>query len=262
MTTPHLELTGLAGLQSQMLKDLQNHPTADATVAPQLTALQKSLDSLYNSLIGASDTTNTVLERQNEVNNIVTAENQRLVAKKAMVDQALEGQKRTLQLNDSYRQKYSYYTRATMLIVLFLVLFILLNLLSQYLPSIPSFVFDILYFFLGLTVVLTVYFIYLDIIWRDNMNFNELNFTAPHRDSPAEIQAKIAQSSKMGDLLGTLNVVGCVGQSCCNPLYTKWDPGNAMCTGITQGFTTMNIEYSGKVILPNSPNEFENYTRA
>jgi len=260
MSTPHLDLTGLASVQANILKDLQNRPTADATVAPQLAALQGSLDSLYTSLSNASDTTGAVLERQNEVNAIVTTENQRLLSKKTLVDQALEGQKRALQLNDSYRQKHSYYTRATMLVVFFLVLFILINILSQYLPSVPSFVFDILYFFLGLTAVLTVYLIYLDVVWRDNMNFNELSFIAPHRDSPAEIQAKIAQSSKMGDLLGTLNVVGCVGQSCCNPLYTKWDPGNAMCTGL-QGFTTMNIEYSGKIVLPNSPNEFDSYTK-
>lgn len=260
MSTPHLDLTGLASVQANILKDLQNRPSSDVTVAPQLTALQSSLDNLYTSLSGASDTSNAVLERQNEVNNIVTTENQRLLSKKTLVDQALEGQKRTLQLNDSYRQKYSYYTRATMLIIFFLVLFIFISILSQYLPSIPSFIFDILYFFLGLTMVLTVYFIYLDIIWRDNMNFNELNFTAPHRDTPAEIQAKIAQSSKVGDLLGTLNVVGCVGQSCCNPLYTKWDPDNAMCTS-KDGFTTMNIEYSGKIVLPNSPNEFDSYTK-
>uniref|UniRef100_A0A6C0JIY5 Uncharacterized protein n=1 Tax=viral metagenome TaxID=1070528 RepID=A0A6C0JIY5_9ZZZZ len=256
-----VDLTGLANIQQAILTSLQNKPASDTTVSPQISSVQTALTDLFNAFGTATDTSSATLDHQTEMNNIVTTENERLKKKKALVDQALEGKQRALELNDSYRQKYSYYTKATMLVVFFLILFILLNMLSQYLPFIPSFVFDILYFFLGLTVVLTVYFIYLDIIWRDNMNFNELNFTAPHRDSPDEIQAKIAQSSKMGDLLNTINVVGCVGETCCNPLYTKWDKGNLMCTG-KEAFTTMNIEYSGKIILPNSPNEFESYARA
>ena len=262
MTTNYVDLTGIVNAQQSWLNDLENRPVSDTTVAGSLAGLQTQLGNLYTNFKSASGTSNAVLDHQTEMNNIVTTEKARLESKKQLVDQALEGQKRALELNDSYRQKYSYYTRLTMFIVLFLIIFIILNILSSSLPFIPSFVFDILYFFLFLTLAFVIYFVYLDIVWRDNMNFSELSFPGPKVDSAADIQAKIAQSSKAGDLLGALNTVGCVGQSCCNPNYTRWDPGNAMCTGINaQGFTTMNIEYNGQIILPNSPNEFDSYAK-
>lgn len=262
MPNNYVDLTGTVDVQQNLLDDLQNKPVSDTSVAGDLTQLQANLGNLYANFSRASGTSAAVLDHQNEMDNIVKTEKQRLDNKKQFVDQALVSQQRALQLNDSYRQKYSYYTRLTMFIVLFLIIFIALNMLSKSLPFIPSLVFDILYFFLFLTMVFVIYFVYLDIVWRDNMNFNELGFTPPRTDSPEEIQRKIAESSKVGDLLGTLNVVGCVGQSCCNPNYTKWDPGNAMCTGIdAQGFTTMDIEYNGQIILPNSPNEFDSYSK-
>jgi hypothetical protein len=262
MATNYVDLTGIVSAQQTWLDDLKNRPVSDTTVAASLTGLQQQLGNLYGSFKDSTGTSAAVLDHQTEMDNIVKTEKQRLDNKKQLVDQALESQHRALQLNDSYRQKYLYYTRIIMFIVLFLIVYIVLNAISKSLPFVPSFVFDILYFFLFLTLVFVIYFVYLDIVWRDNMNFNELGFIPPHTDSPEEIQAKIAQSSKIGDLLGTLNVVGCVGQSCCNPKYTKWDPASAMCTAIdAQGFTTMNIEYNGQIILPNSPNEFDSYSK-
>ena len=151
MSNTYLDLSGIFYAQKDYLKDLQNWPVTDTNtdVATKITQLQSNLDTNYNNLKSASGSSSSVLDHQTQMNNIVTTEKNRLLKKKQLVDSALEGQKRMVLLNDSYRQKYSYYTKIILVIVFFLVIFIILNLLSKSLPFIPSYVFDILYFLIA-----------------------------------------------------------------------------------------------------------------
>jgi hypothetical protein len=260
---PLFDLTGVFQAQKNYVSNLPNRPDTDTTVANSLTKVQTNLDGLFNDFTNSSGTSAAILDHQTQMDNVVTTELDRLQKKKTNVDLAIEGQKRMVQLNDSYRKKYSYYVKVIILIIAFLVIFVALTMISSYLPFIPSYIFDIFYFLLTVTLVFTIYFIYLDIIWRDNMNFDELTFTPPNITDPAAVAAAQQQSSKLGNLLGTINVIGCVGNNCCDPATAIWDAGNSVCKGISH-FSSMGDVSVSKGPLPNSASEggqYASYTR-
>jgi len=256
---PLFDLTGVFQAQKNYVSNLPNLPATDTTVADSLTKVQTNLDALYNDFQQGSGSSNAILDHQTQMDNVVTTELDRLQKKKTKVDLAIEGQKRMVQLNDSYRKKYSYYVKVIILIIVFLVFFVALNMASSYFPFIPSYVFDIFYFLLAVVFIFTIYFIYLDIIWRDNMNFDELAFNPPNITDPAAVAAAQQQSSKMGNLLGTINVIGCVGNNCCDPATAIWDAGNSVCKGISHFSSMGDISVTNDGPVPNSASEGGQY---
>jgi hypothetical protein len=255
------DLSGAFLAQKDYVLSLQKRPDTDPTVSASLNNVQANLDALYKDFSNASGSSAAVLDHQAKMNNIVSTELDRLNKKKQNVDLAIEGQKRMVKLNDSYRKKYSYYVKIIILIIVFLSIFVLINVISKYLTFIPSFVFDIFYFLLAVTLVFTIYFIYLDIIWRDNMNFDELTFNPPNITDPNAVALAKQQSSKLGNLLGTIDVIGCVGNNCCDPATSIWDSGNSVCKGISH-FTSMgDVQIGGSATaLPDHATEFGQYT--
>ena len=105
-------------------------------------------------------------------------------------------------------------------------------------------------------------FIYSSISSRSLMNYNELDLAGPSvPTSSADIAANQVAAGKAGNLLGTINFLGCVGSVCCST-GTKWDsekskcvPAPAAAPPTVGGFTTM--EQSGPIA--NSPSEYESY---
>jgi len=257
---PFFDLTGVFQAQKNYVSNLPNRPDTDTTVSSALGSVQSNLDDLYKDFVSASGTSSAVLDHQIQMDNVVSTELERLNKKKEKVDLAIEGQKRMVNLNDSYRKKYSYYVKVTILIIVFLVIIVILNLLSSYFPFIPSYVFDIFYFFLAVTLIFTIYFIYLDIIWRDNMNFDELTFNPPNITDPNLVAQQQRQASKLGNLLDTINIVGCVGDKCCDPETSVWDSEKLVCKGISK-FTSMGDLSLGGEAKPNSPSEFTGYSK-
>ena len=238
MPTPFFDLSGGFHAQRNYLNDLKYKEVPDINILPQLNIISNSLDNLYKDFNTASGTTTAVLTNQADVKEIVDTELSRLQQKKTNVDTALEGQKRMVDLNESYRQKYSYFTRVLVIIVVFLVLYIIISIISTYLPDIPESLFDVIYFMLGVLFVFIMFFLYLDYSNRDNMDFNKLNYGPPNIPASAnQIKEQQRNALKMGDLLGSINITGCIGDKCCSD-GTKWDSGNSVC--IRDGFTLMN----------------------
>jgi hypothetical protein len=252
------DLKGIFQAQEDYLKYIGELPPTNPE-GPQKTinAIQGNLDKLYTNFEKASGTSSAVLDHQTKINDIAQTELNRLQQKKTNVDLAIEGQKRMVKLNDSYRKKYSYYVKIMITTIVFLLIFIALNMMSNYFPIIPSLIFDILYFLLGTTLIFTIYFIFQDIVWRDNMNFDELSFNAPNITDPLLIAQQQNQASKMGNLLGTINVIGCVGNNCCDPNTAIWDAGNSVCKGISKFTGMSDIQIDAKA---NSPFEFGDYS--
>jgi hypothetical protein len=237
MSTSFFDLTGAFSAQKNYLNYLKGRPT-DPDLTSNLNAVSGNLNALYSNFTNSYGSTNAVLTNQTDVKNIVDTELTRLQQKKTNVDTALEGQKRMVDLNESYRQKYLFYTRGLVIVVVFLVLFIIINVISKYLPDIPESLFDVIYFILGVLFVFILFFLYLDYSNRDNMDFNKLNYGPPNIPASAnQIQEQQRNASKIGDLLGTINVTGCIADQCCSN-GTKWDSGNSLC--VRDGFTIMN----------------------
>jgi len=110
------------------------------------------------------------------------------------------------------------------------------------------------------------------------MNYNELDLAGPAvPTSSADIAANQVEAGKAGNLLGTINLLGCVGSACCSA-GTKWDNEKSKCVPApvdasaptaapanpatppaptVGGFTTM--EQSGPIA--HSPSEYDSYGR-
>lgn len=253
MSTPFFDLSGALYAQKNYLLDLQSKEN-DPNLTAKLNSTSSNLNNLYNNFINSSETTTAVLTNQNDVKEIVDTELNRLEQKKANVDTALEGQKRMVELNDSYREKYSYYTRVLVIVVVFLLLYIIISVISSYLPDVPESLFDVIYFILGVLLVFIIFFLYLDYSNRDNMDFKKLNYGPPNIPASAtQIKEQQRNASKIGDLLGTINVTGCIADQCCSD-GTKWDSGNSVC--IRDGFTIMNNDNASS----NYASEITEYT--
>jgi len=238
MPPPFFDLSGAFHAQRNHLIDLKSRDLDSSDMTSKLNAISSNLDILYNDFNNANGSTSTVITNQTDVKEIVDTELNRLQQKKTNVDTALEGQKRMVQLNESYRQRYLYYTRVVVIIVIFLIIYIIINVASKYLTTIPETLFDVIYFILGVLLLFILYFFYLDYSNRDNMDFNKLKYGPPNIPPSAnQIQEQQKNALRSGDLLGSINITGCVGDKCCSE-GTKWDSGNSLCK--RDGFTIMN----------------------
>lgn len=255
MTTPFFDLSGAFHAQRNHLKDLKDRGLSNTDMTSKLNAISNNLEILYTDFKNANETTSKVITNQTDVKEIVDTELNRLQQKKTNVDTALEGQKRMVQLNESYRQRYLYYTRVVVIIVIFLIIYIIINVASKYLTTIPETLFDVIYFILGVLLVFILYFLYLNYSNRDNMDFNKLKYGPPNIPPSAnQIQEQQKNALRSGDLLGSINITGCVGDKCCSE-GTKWDSGKSLC--IRDGFTSMNNAGSAS---SNSASEITEYT--
>jgi hypothetical protein len=245
----YIDLSGTFHAQKKYLQDLQyiqGNTIVDSTLRNNLTTVSSNLDSLNSNFQSASGNSTAVLTNQQNTKNIVDTELNRLNKKKQTVDSAMEGQKRMVELNDSYRQKYNYYINIMIIFVILLILYICIKMIKDKFPDIPSFVFDILYVLLFIIFLISMYYtVYLDnIINRDKLNFNELNYVSPNQllANQQQDRQKMANSR---NLLDAINLSGCVGNNCCDPNTSIWDEGNSLCVGISH-FSPYS-DYSDKI---------------
>lgn len=233
-----------------------------------------NLDQLYKNLNNQVVNTNDVLLKQQDIINIIDAEKQRLLLKKQTIDDSLQQQKRLIQLNNSYRLRYTDYIKIMLFITFVIIIYVGIVLAQRYLPFIPSIVFEvILILFIPISIII-MYYRFRNLMLHNNMNYDEIDFKPPtilsDKEKLAEqVKARETQQ-KSGDLLGGLS--GCIGKDCCGET-TQWDSGNLVCVSGTNGFTTIDyavingdinvigLKTLNDAIKPNSPNEFKDYAK-
>lgn len=276
MSKAYLDLSGVLSVQQNYLANIKQQNINNPDLSAKLDNLQRKLQSSYTSFQGANLTSANILDHQKEMSNIIEIEKKRLEMKKQNIDSALESQKRMIELNDTFRQRYADYVKMMVILAFTLFIIICLAILQRNIPVIPTFVFEILYIFVIVIGLYMMYYKYTDISRRDRIHYNELDLASPINNTPDQIAKQQAESSKYGNLLGTINIGGCIGPQCCSG-NTVWDASNSVCivgntvTGNTvSGFTTVsgfkNISdqqfyvYNGSV-SPNTPNEFTNYAK-
>jgi hypothetical protein len=247
--TSYIDLNGVLNIQKDYLGNLNASDTSD---------IKNELSKLYNAYSVANVSTDSAITRQREVIDIVNAEKQRLEQKKQSVDNAVFGQKRAVELNNSNRIKQNSYTNLLIILIITLCLIIGIIMASKQFTFIPQIVFDLLTIIvISISIYVSLYS-FLNIQSRNNMNFNELDLPGLKNSTAGNSIARGVSGPKnliTGDM-------GCMGNDCCGPL-TEWDQENGVCIPITtQGFTTMTFPYNkGDInhIAANSPYEFDKY---
>lgn len=275
MSQPQLDLSGIFHIQKDYISGID---TNDPTLKQKVKGIQTQLDKLHRDFKDSTASTNAVLDHQQDMLNIVDTEKQRLLLKKEQIDNALDGKKRGILLNDSYRQRFEQYSRIIIIIVFTLAIFIGILLIGKNFPFIPSFVLDLLTIVLFIACFFIVYLSIVDIYKRDKINYNELDLQGPSILTPAEIEKKTKQEGKAGNLLGSINFGSCIGQSCCSE-GAAWDSSNNFCISESvylqkygsinklatpaqnEQFSTMSLMLKNSLVQPNSPNEFIGYSK-
>ena len=276
------DLNGLVALQKEYLKILENKEN-DPTLTTKITQLQTELESAYASLETANVSSNNVLTHQEDVSDIVNTEKDRLLLKKQSIDNALVGKKRAIELNDSYQKKQAEYNKIKYAWVIALAISVILVISKKKFEFLPSFMFDLFTILVLFGASIYTISILIDVSRREKTNFNKLDLPDPAARTAAELQsaAKAASKEEGGDLLGGMNLYGCVGSYCCSP-GTKWENDISKCvhddnyTGADAGagavekqpFTTMSTaKYGNKRrininnVKENYANEYDNYSK-
>ena len=288
------DLNGLVALQKEYLRVLKETPD-DLDLDLKITKLQKELESAYASLETANVSSNNVLTHQKDVADIVDTEKDRLLLKKQSIDNALVGKKRAIELNDSYQKKQAEYNKIKYAWVIALAISVILVISKKNFEFLPSFVFDLFTILVLFGASIYTISILIEVSRREKTNFNKLDLPDPAARTAAELQsaAKAASKEEGGDLLGGMNLYGCVGSYCCSP-GTKWENDISKCvhddnyTGADAGagagagadagagsgaveqqpFTTMpTAKYGNKRrininnVKENYANEYDNYSK-
>ena len=274
------DLNGLVALQKEYLKVIESNPV-NPDLDLKITKLQSELESAYASLETANVSSNNVLTHQKDVTDIVDTEKDRLLRKKQSIDNALVGKKREIELNDSYQKKQAEYNKIKYAWVMALAISVILVISKKNFEFLPSFMFDVLTILVLFGASIYTISILIEVSRREKINFNKLDLPDPAARTAAELQAaaKAASKEEGGDLLGGMNLYGCVGSYCCSP-GTKWENDISKCvhddnyTGAgsdadeKQPFTTMpTAKYGNKRrininnVKENYANEYDNYSK-
>ena len=210
---------------------------------PQTPSALDQFNSQLESVFGSLSTMNSVqmnaLLKQNDMQNIITKEADRLASKQDQIDQAANNQKRIIYANDNSRKVYAAYLKIAITAAITLGIVWVIRVINFHFGEfIPDFIINTL-IILAVSIGIIVICNYLVAIRsRDPYNFDELRLDPP---------GPLATPSPAPDMMngkGGLDGGLCIGKYCCSPT-TIWDADNKLCivpkgTEGPQGFTTMN----------------------
>ena len=280
MTSMNTDLKGIVALQKNYL-DILSNKTSDPELTLKVNALQDELSRAHSEFTKADASSSQILTDQEKVKSIIDTEKERLLLKKQSIDTALSGKKREIELNDSYQKKQAEYNKIKIAWVLALAIYVLLTVLKNHLPFIPSFINDLILITTFVAVSIYSINVFIEISRREKIHFDKLNLVAPATTLPI---APKKDSDKESDLLKGMNLYGCVSSYCCNE-GTKWDNTMSKCVHDTtydpnkikdetkdapkpESFTTLlgNIGLNKRrinidTVKENYANEYDNYSK-
>lgn len=207
-------------------------------------------NNLFNTLNKNIKSIDDSIQRQNDVINVIDTEKARLDHKMSDINSAHQGKQRASLLNESYRLRYNQYIKLFVVAISTLLLFVLLSLMSESVPFIPSSVFNLLSIIVVSGGLIIFYYLYTDLLSRNNTYYNEINLAPPVIGNTEAGNVTIAPHySKFGNF----NI--CIDSDCC-ATGTEWDAQNGVCVPIknTEHFST------NEGAMANEPYEFSNYS--
>jgi hypothetical protein len=220
------DINGVLNVQSQYLHDLGNSNTNGGTATAGIQNLQTYLNTLKEAIASSGASTADILTKQSTVNQIVTDEASRLDKKKQQIDAKTFMSQRMAQLNDNYKNRQAYINKIFIIVVIGLLIFIGLIKLKNWMPFIPSGIFDLLITILFAVIIIVVVVKIYAMNQRDNLNFDELKLPPmPEENKYQENKAKV----DAGNLLGAVQGEQCVGQNCCDSNATIWSDTRKTC---------------------------------
>jgi hypothetical protein len=209
----YVDISGLLNIQKNYLVNLDTSSNNPNGVTSQLTSINAGLNQISDAL--GNNSAAYVLTGQNTVKDILNREQQRLEAKKQSVDNAIYGEKRLVDLNNSYMKKNWEWNKIGLILCLcfFLILFFIY--FHKY-TNVPNFIINIIFItILSICIIWCLYIYYYGIYIRDNIYFDELSTTAPLMANPKKSTTEITNDVTSTGTGMSFNGL-CIGQNCCN----------------------------------------------
>ena len=270
------DLSGIFYVQQQYLADLSALSQADpGSSGEYINTLRKQLGDAYNAYSSANPAANAILNKQDDMLNIITNEKDRLDRKMQTVDAALYGQRRMAHFSNSYSKKYYAQIKILFVVILLLLIYLALSYIDNYIP-VPSIVWVIAILLFGGTGLLVIIFTIRDINRRYHMDFDKLDTYAP-----AGSDARGGNGN--ANFNGLVNKLLCIGENCCPPGNKDgavWDANAQQCISAgpdatagtkaqsIEGFSSMvpsscgnNSNQLSSQVSPYEPTEITKYTK-
>jgi hypothetical protein len=189
----------------------------DNTYYQQMNNINDQIKSMSNVLQETDGV--SLLSRQQEMENIVQSESERLQQKKHSVELATTSQNRLITLNENYNKRFAEYIK--MIISITIALAIIAITVFFKLPSTIIIIISIIVISIALIFNITIY---ASISSRDNIYFDELSYDTVNPDTPQN-DFNIGQTNNKGSQNLFNN---CYGSDCCS-IGTAWDSTSQKC---------------------------------
>jgi len=249
---PVFDLGGFLEIQKNILLGIDE---SNVSTDINLDEINNQLGKLSEGTDNAQDRAQQLLTQQESVSTILKKDHAALKTANANLQDDKIGVQRVNLLEDSKRKRLQEYNKMAMIIIIMAVLvFGIINLQDMF-PFFPTWIFSILIIIIGTISIIQVGKIYYNVLSRSPTNFDQLMFSPPKIDSPEEIVKKQLESTKKGDLTGSIVGKTCYGSLCCD-VGTIWDNDKLKCT---EGFSCANRKTES--FLTNTPNEYEHYMK-
>lgn len=211
-----------------------------------------------------------IILQQDELTGLVKQESERLETQRKSIEIAKVSQRRLITLNENSIKRTNDYLKIFALCMFELLFIIILSI-----SGIPSGIYMALSIITGAIVVIYASHMYISIISRDNIYYDELSSEPPLIASQNKVRSVISgnlldSSGNLLDPSGNL-INACTGKSCCST-STMWDQKEQKCVKIKEGYSSIadeGVMIIGKEkkrvmvdidIMPFHNSEFEKYS--
>jgi hypothetical protein len=150
--------------------------------------------------------------------NVVRDETARLVSKKSSMDAEYENTKRMMLFNQTYQERQKQYLILLSLFV-FVFLICLVIVFMQERLGMTSLVVDMLLAIVVCIGGLSAYFLYLNILNRDKLDFSKINDAGLVHPS-AKLESEVSEAAAAAGDITSITLDSCVGAACCGPGFT------------------------------------------
>ena len=177
-----------------------------------------------------------IILQQNALTHLVKQESDRLDAQRKSIEIAKESQERLIALNENSVKRHSEYLKIFALCMVELLFILILSLLG-----IPSSIFIILSIITGSFVVIYASHMYISIISRDNIYFDELSSEAPLMASQNNVRSVDGSGNTIDGSGNKIGTIACSGNACCST-STMWEPKEQKCVKLKEGYSSIGDE--------------------
>jgi hypothetical protein len=178
-----------------------------------------------------------IIEHQDEMKDIVEIDTINLASQTEKIDETIDGKQRMALISYSQNRRNSEYNKMMIICLIAIIISIGIYSIHSFFPILPQLLIILIISIVYSISLIKSYYIYSDVKSRSRINYDELQLDPM---PPSTNNADRADRLLSGNLLGSINIGGCIGSSCCSD-GTMWNINTNNCmipctsTGVPDG---------------------------